>query len=167
MQEKINHYLNVKFDLKVDGNEIKLDLNGKNIGNIGFMLLTLIEFENLEEVVLSNNNISDINPIENFKAPKLKKLDLSFNTINDLTPMAKFLNSGKKIEEINFKNNLIQNVDVLKKNITSFIKKINLDGNKIIKKDLDEIKFLINQNMADANKINTLKKEYSISFKDI
>ena len=40
-----------------------MDLNGKNVGNVELMLLSGIQFNNLEELVLSNNNISDIAPI--------------------------------------------------------------------------------------------------------
>ena len=60
LQKKILHFLNSKLNINLTGKEIKIDLNNKNIGNIELKLLTGINFKNLEELNLSNNNISDI-----------------------------------------------------------------------------------------------------------
>ena len=98
LEKKILNFLNVKLSLELTGKEIKLDLNNKNIGNVELQLLTGINFENLEELNLSKNNISDIKLLKQFNLDKLKKIDLSFNKINEL-------NQSKNNFEIELKNN--------------------------------------------------------------
>jgi len=89
-QKKILDFLNVKLDLKLKGNEIKLELNNKNIGNIELNLLSSINFSNLEELNLSHNNITNINCLNDFNFKKLKKIDLSFNKINKINESQTF-----------------------------------------------------------------------------
>ena len=115
LEKKILHFLNSKLNVSLTGKEIKIDLNNKNIGNIELQLLTGINFKNLEELNLSNNNISDIKLLKEFNLNKIKKLDLSFNKINDL----KDKTSNKTID-------------------------LNIDQDNLICKDIEEIKKLIN-----------------------
>jgi len=115
LEKKILHFLNSKLNVSLTGKEIKIDLNHKNIGNIELQLLTGINFKNLEELNLSNNNISDIKLLKEFNLNKIKKLDLSFNKINDL----KDKTSNKTID-------------------------LNIDQDNLICKDIEEIKKLIN-----------------------
>jgi hypothetical protein len=57
LEKKILNFLNSKLNIQLTGKEIKIDLKNKNIGNIELKLLTGINFKNLEELNLSNNNI--------------------------------------------------------------------------------------------------------------
>jgi Leucine-rich repeat (LRR) protein len=102
------YYLNVKFKMELTGNEIKIDLNGKNIGNFDFGLLSQIPFKNAESINLSHNKISDLKPLEKLKFPQLKHLDLSFNKIEDLSPFKKYSkNEQKSAIKISFRLNEI------------------------------------------------------------
>ena len=141
LEKKILEYFNINLSMNLTGKEKKINLSNKNIGNIELNLLNGVEFKNLEEIDLSNNKITDIKPINSFK--KVKKLDLSFNKINDI----KALENNKQLEKINLSNNEIKDVEVLKKNIFPNIIEINLDNNNIIKKDIDEIKNIIKENL--------------------
>ena len=96
LEAKVKDFFNVKLKLNLTGNEIKLDLNNKNIDNIELNLLSCVDFKNLEEINLSHNNISNIEPLKDFNSPKLKKLDLSFNKINNISPFKEI--SKKKIK---------------------------------------------------------------------
>ena len=114
LEKKIKEYFNLKFGVELKGNEIKINLNGKNIGNIEFNLFTALEFKNLEEIDLSNNNISNIEALKDFSAPKLKKIDLSFNKISNIKVLKELSQDKKDLENINLRNNLNEDFAVLK-----------------------------------------------------
>ena len=153
LEKKILYYLNAKLNVRLTGKEIKIELNNKNIGNEELILLSGIQFNNLEELNLSLNNISDIEPLKNFQ--KLKKLDLSFNKINNIKPLKEIINNNIGIIKIDLKNNLIKDIEVIKNSLFPSSIDINLDNNLIIKKDLDEIKSIINK--KNNNKIKDSK----------
>ena len=142
-ENKYLNELNAKLGLKLKGDEISINLDGKNIGSIELKLLSNIEFKNLKEIDLSNNDIIDINPLKDFKTPKLKSLDLSFNKIIKVDPFKEILKNIPEIEYLDLSNNLIKNADVFKDKIFEKIIQINLNNNKILQKDLDEIKRIL------------------------
>ena len=144
LEQKILSYFNNKFNIELTGKEIKLDLNNKNIGNIDLNLLCSVDFINLEEINLSNNNISDFGPLQNLK--KLKVIDLSFNKINNINALESLSKTNNKLEKLYLNNNMIKNVEILKKNIFPNIIEINLDNNNVIKKDIEEIEMIIQNN---------------------
>ena len=119
LEKKILGYFNNKLNINLTGNEIKIDLNNKNIGNNELNLLTGVEFKNLEEINLSHNNISDVEILQYFN--NLKTIDLSYNKINTIIPLKKMLMD----------------------NLFPHIIEINLDHNNLIKKDIEEIIRLI------------------------
>ena len=65
LQKKILNIVNAKLRINLTGNEMKLELNNKNIDNLALNLLTDIDFKYLKEIDLSSNLISDISPIKN------------------------------------------------------------------------------------------------------
>lgn len=131
LQKKILDFLNAKLSIHLTGNEIKVDLNGKNIGNVELMLLSGIQFTNLEELILSNNNISDITPLKEFNLNKLKNIDLSSNKIK--------------------KNRSIKNTRPI----------IDNKNNNKIKKDIEEIKDLIKYNNSNDNEGDNGSNNYN------
>ena len=52
---------------------------------------------------MSHNNISDIEPLKNFK--NLKKVDLSFNKINNINELKSISKYNNKIEKLYLNNN--------------------------------------------------------------
>ena len=124
LEKEILNMLNVKLKVKLVGNEIKIDLNNKNVENIDLKLLGLVRFNNLEEMNLSHNpKLSDIEPIAKLKSPNLKKLDLSYNAINDVNPIKKLMEK-------------------------QVLKVVNLDGNNLAKKEIDKIKQLLKDGIS-------------------
>ena len=176
LQKKIIELLNVQLKIKLTGKEIKIDLNNKNIGNIEFNLLSCMEFNNLEELNLSHNSISDLGSLKYFNIPKIKKLDLSFNKIInnkkklDLS-FNKIINNKKKLELSLFNSifskksvniTLIENE--LDKKSKLFRSELDLDNNNLITKDIKEIKMQIINNYQLNKKINNdNKNNFSIS----
>jgi len=66
MNNKILNFFNFKLNLKLTRDEIKLELNNKNIDNMELNLLSRTNFNNLEEINLSHNNINNIECLKDF-----------------------------------------------------------------------------------------------------
>ena len=76
---------NNKYNINIEDIDIKeLNLNRGYIGNEGLQDLVKINFNNLEVLDISRNNISDIKILEKVKFEKLEALNLGENKI-DLT----------------------------------------------------------------------------------
>lgn len=158
LEQKVLHFLNIKLNVNLTGNEKKIDLNNKNIDDSLLILLCSIDFPNLEEINLRENNISNFEPLKDIK--NLKNIDLSFNKIEDITPLKKISESNKEIEKLNLNNNSIYNIDLLKENIFPKIREINIDNNLLFYKDIEEIKSVIKSNNKN---ISIIKNQNSIS----
>lgn len=127
-------YINDKYNTELTGEEINVDLSGKKIGNEGLKMLTQINFINLESLNLSRNEISNLEPLQDFKLMKVKKIDLSYNNITDISPLEEAIKKMPRLVNLKLNNNLLQNVDVIKKGAFANIEKLSLDNNKITKK---------------------------------
>ena len=136
---------------------MKLELNNKNIDNLALNLLTDIDFKYLKEIDLSSNLISDISPIK--KLRNLKKIDLSNNMIVNINSLKEISEKNNELESLNLSGNLIDNADILKKNIFPKMQEIKLDKNNLMQKDIDEIKDIIMNN----RKVNCHKKNIEIN----
>ena len=116
-------------DLKINKmNELKeLDLSINNISNI--KLFTKIEFVNLEILNLSFNKISDINILEDVNLKQLKELYLNYNQIIDIKVLEKV--KFNKIKIINLSHNQISDITILENVNFKELKELNLYYNKI------------------------------------
>ena len=142
LQKKILNFMNITLNINLTGNETKLDLSYKNIDDKTLNLFTGLKLENIEELNLSHNNISNVKILKNLNLKKLKKLELSFNKINKIKDPVKNINkifNNKKIE-------------------------INLDKNNLIQKDIKEIQDFI---MNDETKKNNLSEYEYLSIDDM
>ena len=142
LQKKILNFMNITLNINLTGNETKLDLSYKNIDDKTLNLFTGLKLENIEELNLSHNNISNVKILKNLNLKKIKKLELSFNKINKMENPVKNINkiiNNKKIE-------------------------INLDKNNLIQKDIKEIQDFI---MNDETKKNNLSEYEYLSIDDM
>ena len=132
LEKIILNKLNVEYKVNLTGEELKIDLNGKNVDNIGLELLCSIPYKNVEEIDLGNNNISNIEAVKNLNSPNLKILilrnnkikdieplknistlkilDLSFNKIENINALKEIMKNNKNLEKINLENNIIKNI---------------------------------------------------------
>ena len=171
LEKKVLNYINVKFDLAITRQEIKLNLNGKNIGNIELELISGIEFKNLVELNISNNNISNIEPLKRMKSPNLKKIDISYNPIENIDAIKQM---KAKIEEIN-----LENTNIIKKDIQDLkniiIHGIDLKNNKnkecILKYEINNVNNIMEKLkekdksiMTILNDIEELEKKLLTNF---
>ena len=89
------------------------------------------KFIKLKELNLSNNDLIDISPLKDLKAPKLKKIDLSHNQIRIISDNK---NSSKyydfpQLEELNLSYNNLTNIYELKALKTPNLKTIDISFN--------------------------------------
>ena len=142
LEDKILNILNLKLDVNISRKQIKLSLNGKKLQNIDVNLLALANLKNLQDLDLSNNNISNIEELKYFNSDTMKKINLSFNQINNIEP----LKNLSKLQTIDLQVNKISNIkplnDIFDGN--KELKSLNLDGNQIKKEDFINIKIPIN-----------------------
>ena len=110
-----------------------LRLDNNDIADIG----PLADLSNLTELYLYNNNIKDLTNFDK-TLPQIKVIDLSSNSITSIKKLARHY---KTLEELNLKDNLIEDVSPL--NAMSSLKKLDLSKNKIVDitklEDLKEI----------------------------
>ena len=123
---------NNKFNLKIKDTKInKLDLRWKKLGNEGFEDLCKIEFKELKELILNNNNITDLRPLNKVKFKKLEILDLSQNKISDIN---QFENTHlEELKQLYLGYNNISDIKVFDKNILNKLETLYLNDNKIDK----------------------------------
>ena len=123
---------NKKYNLNIKDTKInKLDLRWKKLGNAGFEDLCKIEFKELKELILNNNNITDLRPLGKVKFEKLEILDLSQNKISDINP---FENSHLgELKQLYLGYNIISDIKVFDKNILNKLETLHLNDNKIDK----------------------------------
>ena len=103
IQEEAIKSLQKQFLIDLNGNERKLSLRKRNLGDIGFKLISKIQFLNLKEIDVSDNSIKDIQPLNNMILPHLEYLNMSYNNISDFSS---FLQSNfPQLERLRIENN--------------------------------------------------------------
>lgn len=198
LEKKFLNALNSRLQVKLTGDEKKLNLSGKRIKNVDLELLFTLYSTGLEELDLSNSyiknideikywnasdlrklnlsnkKIKDINSLKDISIPKCKFIDLSFNKIENIIPLGELMKNNKEFEILKINNNRVKDGEALKLNLSKNIKDIILENNKILLKDIQEIKKLIlllnkkaeiNINNKIKNKDNEEKEKIFIIYK--
>ena len=147
--------INNRFNIKLSGNENKLDLSRKDITENEIELLVPIQFEDLHELNLSNNNITHIQVFENLHMPNLKILNLSYNKIENLSNLKSLSLKFHKLEILNLKSNFITDISILNEIDITNIKEKNDEEN-------NDINFKSKQSKAVINKYGS-KLKYFLS----
>lgn len=82
--------------------------------------------------------------------------------IVNINSLKEISEKNNELESLNLSGNLIDNADILKKNIFPKMKEINLDQNNLMQKNIDEIKNIIMNN----RKVNYHKKNIEINVEE-
>ena len=131
--EKLLKEFNKKYNLNIRDTKIeKLDLRWKGLGNGGLEDLCKIEFKELKELILNNNNISDIKILSKAKFKKLEILDLSQNKISDINVFIKI--NFKGLKQLYLCYNNISDIKVFERANLKNLEILYLNDNKIDKK---------------------------------
>lgn len=157
-QKKLLEEFNNLYNVKLNGNEIKLDLKEKGIDDRGLKLLSKIKFSKVENIKLQGNKITNPEPLTNMTSTK--KLDLSFNSIEKINSLDKL----KQLESLRINNNLIEDISVFTmKEAFPQLKKLDIRNNRLnfqlkdVQRDLEKLK----------EKLLVLKYKNNISYNTI
>ena len=156
----------IKFLESVIFNNLKeLDLSNNKISDI--KVLEKLKFDKLEKLDLSSNKISEISALENANFKELKELNLSWNKISDI----KVLKCVKfhYLEKLDLSMNEISDISILENVNFKKLKELDLSDNKISDiKVLDKIKFNELEKIDFSyNKISDISKLGNIYFKKL
>ena len=158
--------------IKIEGKEESLFFSKKKLNDKNIMTLSMIKFNQLKEIDLSENEITNIEPIYNMNLPFLEFLNLSFNKINNIKPLGE-LNSNK-LKYLFIQNNQIENLEDIKFLCDCDfpnLKILRLENN-IKEEEENSLKGIIDENLKKKriivtnSKINEIKKKYNIEYNE-
>ena len=172
---------NSKYKTDISEDIEELDALGKKIGDDGLKALCSIKFKKLRQLLLEENNISNIDVLaKNNFGKNLIALDLSTNKISSINVLAKvnfpslnhlFLNSNKlssidifskvnfpTLKELNLSANKLNSIDILAKVNFPQLKELDLSKNQINNIDVLAVaKFPDLEDLClDQNKISSI-----------
>lgn len=149
------------------GNDKVIDLSFIGIGNQVLLNLSTVNLDELEELKLLTNRITDINYLRNIKLEKLHTLNLNQNFIKDLSPL-KEKNLGF-LQELHLQNNFIKDITPLEQVNCPELKALYLDNNLIV--DLTPLAKVTFKNLEKLtlhkNKIKDISILTSVPFKNL
>ena len=151
IEEKIKNFFKKKFCVELNEDTSEVKINDQKIESSELDLFCTLELKNVIKISFKKTNLSNIDQMKEMSLPKLKEIDLSENLIVDINAFKEILEKNKEIRFINLSENKISKIDVFKDVFKGRkykkLKFVNLEKNvDIIKKDLDEVKKLINKN---------------------
>jgi len=160
-----------KKKVKIEREEEYLNLSNKKINDENIKYLSLIKFNQLKDIDLSENEIINIEPLCKMQLPFLEKLNLSFNKINNIKPLSEI--NSKKLKYLFIQNNQIEDIQVFIDFSNNFnsIDILRLDNNNI-NENSDTFKKLLkvwnknNQILVTNKKIDEIQKHYKIEYNE-
>ena len=132
---------------KIKGDETEIDLTNEKIGDKGLEILSLIEFEQIQNLSLDDNIIYDITPLKNMNLQQLLVLNLDNNQINDLSILEKV--KFHQLQKLWLNNNNITDIKVFE-----FVKFNLLQGLWLNNNSIEDI------SVFERMKLNQLQKIY-------
>ena len=165
--EKAIETIFIKKDVEIERQEENLLLSNKQINDENIKLISLIKFNNLKEINVSENNIINIEPLCNINLPYLELLNLSYNQIINIEPLGHI--NSRKLKYLFIQNNQIEDFQVFSKYYDSNFNSLSilrLEDNKI-KEDSDTFKKLevkYKYIVISSSKIKYLKLKYKIKY---
>ena len=137
--------------------DLRLEYN--NISNINILEKYQYQYQKLEILHFDNNKISDISVFQNVNFPNLKELYLSNNNISDIDVFekAKFEN----LEELNLDRNKILDINVLERVNFPKIKRLHFFNNNISDISVFDRVKIENLSVLDLRTNNIDKQKFS------
>ena len=123
------------------------------------MTLSMIKFNQLKEIDLSENEIIEIEPICNMNLPFLEFLNLSFNKINNIKPLGEM--NSKKLKYLFLQNNQIEDIKFVNDWNFPKLRILRLENNNNIQENPDSFKEIVDKykkNNELSNDINNKLK---------
>jgi len=155
---KANDKLKDEYQIQLLRKDKYLHLNYRHLGDKGFKYISQIAFNQLKEIDISENKITNIEPFKKMSLPFLEYLNLSCNRIQIIEPVAKL--KSNNLEYIFLQRNEIMDIEAFLESYFPALKILRVEDNNIgveIEKDEEEKK----KTKEILNKIN---KKYSEKF---
>ena len=153
---------------KIERQVESIILCNKKLNSENIKCISLIKFNQLKEIILSENEITDIEPLCYISLPFLEFLDLSKNNIENIEPLGEI--NSKNLKYLFIQNNKIKEIqtlinpkfptleilrlesNIIDENSDSFTKLLDLynRNNKVLIKDKNQIDNFENNYYNDA-----------------
>jgi hypothetical protein len=114
---------------KIKGSEAEIDLTNEKIGDNGLEILSLIEFNQIKQLSLDDNDLYNITPLRNMNCEQLLLLNLDNNKINDLSVLTKV--KFNQLQKLWLNNNKITNINVFENVKFNLLQGLWLNNNSI------------------------------------
>ena len=101
----------------------------KGLKDKGFKYISQIAFNQLNEIDISKNNITNIEPFNKMSLPFLEFLNLSYNEIENIEPVAKL--KSLNLKYIFLQRNKIEDIEPFLESSFPVLKILRVEGNKI------------------------------------
>ena len=111
VRDKYISDFNKKYSINITKDDTKLDLKNKNLKNDGLKMLTRINFPNLKELILSNNDISSFKCLYHSNLKNLEVLKLDNNRVNSIEVLPHL--NCLKLKQIILNDNKLCNIEAL------------------------------------------------------
>ena len=147
---------NLLFNCNISEDDTKINLKDKKIGDIGIKLLCKLQLNKLKTLMLTNNDISNIDDLKLLNSKELEALDLGYNNIRNVNI---FKEVPFSLKELDLNNNRIENINIfenLEKSKLQNLKKLKLNNNNFDCQKNNKIMKSIQENM---------EKKYNKDFK--
>ena len=153
-------------NVKIERQEENLILSNKKLNYENIKCISLIKFNQLKELDLSENEIVSIDLICNMSLPFLEFLNLSYNKIENIEPLGEI--NSRKLKYLFIQNNQIKNINFLNNYNFPKLKILRLENNYIKENDLfREIVHNYrkeNKIIVTKTKIDEIKNLYNIEY---
>jgi len=156
-------------DIKIEREDESLFLSNKKLNDENIKCISLIKFNQLKEIDLSENEITNIEPFCNINLPFLEFLNLSYNKIKNIEPLSEI--NTRKLKYLFLQNNQIEDIKVFLDDDFPILEILRLENNKI-NENSDSFKRLfvlynkINNILVTNKIIGEIKKNYNIDYNE-
>ena len=140
--------LNDEKDIQLYRNKKYISLNAKDLGDKYFKYVSQIRFNQLKEIDISENNITDISAFKKMTLPFIEFLNLGHNKIKIIEPIANL--KSKNLKYIFLQANEIQDIETFKNSDFPILVILRLEEEE----DIQNVK-----NQEEINKREKILKE--------
>ena len=144
------------------GNESRKNESHEILKDDGFKLISLIQFTQLKEIDVTNNCITNIDPLKEMFLPFLEYLNMSFNQIENIKPIAKLY--SLKLKDIILTQNQIKDITPFKDSTFPELEYLRIEKNdELNENEIKEIKKIFkNKFFSEEMTLEKIQKNYKI-----